>query len=82
MRRWRLGAALIVELAFSAVGLVPEARNARIVEASITWNYTTWLNILFLVLAVLLVWRFVKTGGLEMLRMMNVQPHPESGSHA
>jgi uncharacterized membrane protein YraQ (UPF0718 family) len=76
------GAALIVELAFGALGLVPQARNARIVETSITWNYTTWLNILFLLLAVLLVWRFVKTGGPEMLRMMNVQPHPESGSHA
>jgi uncharacterized membrane protein YraQ (UPF0718 family) len=76
------GAALIVEVAFSTLGLVPEARNLHIVEASVTWNYTAWLNILFLLLAILLVWRFIKTGGPEMLRMMNAQPHPESGSHA
>jgi hypothetical protein len=28
------------------------------------------LNLLFLALAALLVWRFVRTGGLPMLRMM------------
>jgi uncharacterized membrane protein YraQ (UPF0718 family) len=68
------GAALIVELIFGAVGLVPAQRNARVIEASVTWNYTTWLNIVFLVLAGLLVWRFFKTGGLAMLRMMNKPP--------
>jgi uncharacterized membrane protein YraQ (UPF0718 family) len=75
-------AALTVELAFSALGLVPEVRNSRIVEASITWNYTTWLNILFLLLAALLVWRFVRTGGPQMLRMMNRQPDAGRESHA
>jgi uncharacterized protein len=65
-------AALIVELIFGALGLVPEQRNARVVEASITWDYTTWLNIAFLILAGLLVWRFLKTGGPAMLRMMNM----------
>jgi hypothetical protein len=69
-------AALIVELAFGALGLVPETRGSRVVEASVTWNYTTWLNILFLLLAIMLVWRFLKTGGPQMLRMMNAQPHP------
>src|SRR5882672_6829013 len=66
------GAALIVELIFGTLGLVPAQRNARVVEASITWDYTTWLNITFLILASLLVWRFLKTGGLAMLRMMNM----------
>ena len=65
------GAALIVELIFGALGLIPGERNARVAEASITWNYTTWLNIAFLVLAGMLVWRFLKTGGPRMLRMMN-----------
>jgi len=65
------GAALIVELIFGALGLIPTQRNARVAEASITWNYTTWLNIAFLVLAGMLVWRFLKTGGPRMLRMMN-----------
>jgi uncharacterized membrane protein YraQ (UPF0718 family) len=68
------GAALIVELIFGALGLVPAQRNARVIEASVMWNYTTWLNIVFLVLAGLLVWRFLKTGGPAMLRMMNKPP--------
>ena len=74
------GAALIVEVIFGAVGLVPEQRNARVVEASITWDYTTWLNIAFLILAGLLVWRFLKTGGPAMLRMMN-RPAAMGHSH-
>lgn len=64
-------AALVVELIFGTLGLVPARRNARVVEASITWNYTTWLNIGFLVLAGLLVRQFLKTGGPSMLRTMN-----------
>jgi uncharacterized membrane protein YraQ (UPF0718 family) len=65
------GAALIVEVIFSLLGLVPTERNARVVEASVAWNYTTWLNITFLLLAALLIWRFLRTGGPAMLRMMN-----------
>jgi hypothetical protein len=64
-------AALIVEFAFGALGLIPEQRHAQIVEASIAWNYTTGLNIAFPRLAALLVWRFSRTGGPQMLRMMN-----------
>ena len=67
-------AALIVELIFGALGLIPSEHHARVVEASITWNYTTWLNLAFLVLAGFLVWRFLKTGGPAMLVMMNRQP--------
>jgi uncharacterized membrane protein YraQ (UPF0718 family) len=65
------GAALTVELMFGALGLVPSQRNARVVEGAVTWNYTTWFNIAFLLLAGVLVWRFLKTGGPAMLRMMN-----------
>jgi len=64
-------AALLVELLFAALGLTPQQRNALVVEASISWDYTTWLNIAFLALALYLVWRFVRTGGVPMLKMMN-----------
>ncbi|SIO65558.1 hypothetical protein SAMN05443247_10659 [Bradyrhizobium erythrophlei] len=64
-------AALLVDLLFAALGLIPQQRNALVVEATIAWNYTTWLNIAFLALAAYLVWRFVRTGGVPMLRMMN-----------
>ena len=63
-------AALAIEFLFQAAGLVPAERKVQIVEASITFNYTTVLNILFLLIAGLLVARFFKTGGREMMRMM------------
>jgi uncharacterized protein len=73
-------AALIVEAIFAALGLIPTARQAQVVEASISWNYTTWLNIVFLILAALLVWRFLTTAGPEMLRMMNAPARSEMHS--
>src|SRR5437016_1417546 len=66
-----VGAALIVEFLFDALGLIPTTRSAKIVEASITFNYTTVLNVIFLILALLLLIRFFRTGGVEMLRMMD-----------
>ena len=72
-------AAFLVELLFAALGLIPQQRNALVVEASVNWDYTTWLNIGFLVLAAYLIWRFVRTGGVPMLKMMNrsygIQPY-------
>jgi len=72
-------AALIVDLIFGGFALIPPERKARVIEAAMTWNYTTWLNLAFLVLAGLLVWRFLKTGGPAMLRMMN---RPADHGHA
>jgi len=69
-------AAFVVEIAFGSLGLIPQGRNALVVEAAITWNYTTWLNIIFLLLAAALVRRFMRTGGPEMLRMMNAPAEP------
>jgi len=42
---------------------VPSSRNAKVVEAHVTWNYTTVLNIVFVGLAAVLLWRFFITGG-------------------
>ena len=64
-------AGLAVEVLFRAAGLVPTARHAIVAEAHLTWNYTSVLNLLFLALAAVLVWRFLRTGGPDMLRMMN-----------
>jgi uncharacterized membrane protein YraQ (UPF0718 family) len=69
-------AGLIVDLIFEALGLVPAHRNARVVEASIELNYTTVLNVIFLILAAVLVWRFMKTGGPQMLKMMGEAADP------
>jgi hypothetical protein len=40
----------------------PTERNARAAETAITWNYTTVLNIIFLLLAAALLVRFFRTG--------------------
>jgi uncharacterized membrane protein YraQ (UPF0718 family) len=66
-----VAAGYAVEILFGAAGLIPSERNAKVVEASVTLNYTTVLNIIFLAFAALLVARFVRTGGREMLRHMN-----------
>jgi uncharacterized membrane protein YraQ (UPF0718 family) len=68
-------AALAVEFVFGALRLIPQQRIVQIVEDSIHWNYTTVLNIIFLMLAVALVIRFLRTGGPEMLRMMSKSGH-------
>jgi uncharacterized membrane protein YraQ (UPF0718 family) len=76
------GAAYILEFVFGVAGLVPQRRLTAIVETHITWNYPTWLNIVFLGLAAVLVWRFLKTGGPAMLRMMNEPPPAEAHQHS
>ncbi len=69
-------AGFIVEILFGALGLVPDTRNASVIDASVSWNYTTFLNIAFLMIAALMVVRFLRTGGLPMLRMMGGSPPP------
>jgi uncharacterized protein len=64
-------AALIIESIFRILGLVPQERKAQVVEASISFNYTTVLNIIFLLVAGFLVIRFLKTGGPKMLAHMD-----------
>ena len=72
-----VAAGYVVELVFTPLGLVPTERNATVLEASISWNYTTYLNIVFLVLAAVLLWRFLRTGGWPMLKMMGGSPDAE-----
>jgi uncharacterized membrane protein YraQ (UPF0718 family) len=74
-----VGAGLIVEGVFQVLGLVPETRHAKVEMAAIHWNYTTVLNILFLLVALVLLVRFLRTGGVGMLRMMSL-PAEEHGA--
>jgi uncharacterized membrane protein YraQ (UPF0718 family) len=73
------GAGYVIELVFKPLGLVPATRAAKVMEAGISWNYTTWLNLVFLLLAAALVLRFLRSGGLPMLRMMGGGPDDMSG---
>jgi uncharacterized protein len=73
-------AGYVIEFVFGALGLVPSGpRNADVGDDSIRWNYTTVLNIVFLLLAVMLVWRFFRTGGRPMLAMMGGAPDDMTG---
>jgi uncharacterized membrane protein YraQ (UPF0718 family) len=74
-------AGYVVEIVFGALGLIPEERNAKVTEASIHLNYTTVLNVLFLLLAAALTVRFLRTGGPAMLRMMGGDPSDGHGHH-
>lgn len=70
-----------VEGLFAVTGLTPTVRNSTVIDASISWNYTTWLNILFLIVAAVLVTRFVRSGGLPMLKMMGGNPDMHEHHH-
>jgi uncharacterized protein len=72
-------AGYVVELLFGALGLVPDHRHAKVMEEGISWNYTTWLDIVFLLLAVVLVVRFYRTGGRQMMSMMGGSPDDMAG---
>ncbi|WP_260745334.1 permease [Mycobacterium sp. SMC-2] len=69
-----VAAGYLIELLFGATKLIPAQRNATVMEAAISWNYTTWLNIAFLAITAVLVIRFVTSGGMPMLRMMGGAP--------
>jgi uncharacterized membrane protein YraQ (UPF0718 family) len=64
-------AGYVIEFLFEALGIIPQNRNVVAITEGIHWNYTTILNIIFLVLAATLLIRFIRTGGLPMLKMMN-----------
>jgi uncharacterized protein len=68
-------AGYVVEFLFGAFGLIPTNRQVVAISEGVQWNYTSVLNILFLLLAAVLVIRFLRTGGLPMLRMMNAPAH-------
>jgi uncharacterized protein len=74
-------AGYLIELIFGSLGLIPAGRHARVIEASVQWNYTTVLNIIFLVLAAALCYRFARTGGITMLKMMGGPPDAASDQH-
>ncbi len=60
-----VSAALIVDGIFSAAGLVPTHRPSidSVTSRGISWNYTTWLDILFFAVAAALIALSVRNGG-------------------
>jgi len=74
-------AALAVEALFGALHLIPHDRNAQIMQESIRWDYTSALNILFFLASAIMLFRFLKTGGPAMLRIMDETPPLDAPAH-
>jgi len=79
-----VSAALVVEALFQSLGWVPTERHTAVVDAAITFNYTTVLDIVFGVVFVALGIVFFRTGGPRMMRMMEGGEHEHAahGHHA
>ncbi|WP_328459915.1 permease [Streptomyces sp. NBC_00448] len=75
-------AGYVVELLFGGLGLIPDQADAKIPMQGVRWNYTSFLNIAFLVLAAALLVPFFRTGGSGMLRMMGGAPDADDAEHA
>jgi uncharacterized membrane protein YraQ (UPF0718 family) len=93
---WRMAAFLLVsfyiamalsayaiEFGFAALHLTPVSRPVGhgAMTIAFAWDYTTWLNLILLVPAAVLLWRFCVTGGPKMLKMME-KPSHHHGSEA
>ena len=69
-------AGFLIGGAFRLLGLTPTNHHVTVFETTPTWNYTTFLDLVFLVLMALMAWRFFTTGGPDMIRAM---AHPHQG---
>lgn len=72
-------AGYLVELIFTPLHLVPSNRSVMLMDSGLSWNYTTWLNIVFLAIALVLIVVFVRSGSWSMLRMMGGSPDAGHG---
>jgi YHS domain-containing protein len=67
-------AGLVIGFVFNIAGAVPTNRNIIVFDTNISWNYDTFLNIAFLLFIAGLSARFLRTGGMAMLRQMEIPP--------
>jgi len=67
-------AGFLVGGAFQLLGLAPTNHHVTVFETRPSWNYTTYLDIAFLLLMAVMAWRFITTGGIEMLRAHSRKP--------
>src|SRR5438477_10337080 len=63
-------AGFTIGLLFQVLGLVPAHHPVVALTSPPSLNYTSVLNVIFLAIMALLGWRFLRTDGLAMLRMM------------
>jgi len=75
-------AGFLIGVAFNLLGISPAHVHVSALQVGPSWNYTTFLNVAFLLVIAVLLWRFLRTGGPAMLRMMSAPPgHGEHAGH-
>ena len=67
-------AGLVIGSIFEAVGAVPTTRSVTAFQTTVSWDYSTVLDIGALLLIAVLLVRFLRTGGVAMLREMDRPP--------
>ncbi len=65
-------AGLLVGALFTVLGWVPGSRAVAALNSAIAWDATTYLDIAMLAVIALLLVRFLRTGGIGMLRTMEM----------
>ena len=73
-------AGLTIGLVFQGLGFVPSHHPVTSIVSSPTLDYTSVLNVIFLLILAALGWRFLRTGGLDMLRMMEGPAMPDGSA--
>ena len=74
-------AGFLIGLLFQRLGLIPSHHAVTALVSAPSLNYTSVLNVVFLVIMAVLGWRFLRTGGPEMLRMMEMPSHDHEAHH-
>jgi uncharacterized protein len=75
-------AGFLIGLAFNLLGISPPHVHVSVLETTPSWNYTTFLNLVFLAAIAVLAWRFFRTGGPAMLRAMSAPGGHDHSQHA
>jgi uncharacterized membrane protein YraQ (UPF0718 family)/YHS domain-containing protein len=72
-----VAAALLIDLVFTATGLVPDTRPSidSITERGISFNYTAVLNIVFTLVGAALLWLTIRRGATDPVCGMRVDRH-------
>jgi hypothetical protein len=71
-------AGFLIGGAFQLLGLAPTNHDITVFESRPAWNYTSFLDLAFLAVMAVLAWRFVTTGGIEMMRAHSHGPAQHS----
>src|SRR5207302_526042 len=74
-------AGLIVSTLFAFAHLVPGHRSVGVFTTAIGWDANTYINIAFLALVIPMLVRFLRTGGIAMLKMMGGAPDDAHAHH-